>query len=261
MPELTTLITDLPPGRWALVATARGLADVRLLTDEPAPPGAEGAGDVLREAEQQLREYFAGTRREFNLPLDLSGRTPFQERVLAACLGVGYGETASYGEVARRAGHPGAARAVGQVMATNRLALVVPCHRVVAGSGGLGGYGGGLALKARLLAMEAAGVGWAGVVEAEANSVTGSDALRVDLVGHMDYNTRGYSRLVYRHRASTAGVGTAATGWLSGRSRVHVCQGRSPMTAAQWAQGLRAEWAGRGRSVQSDPQDRRMGIP
>jgi methylated-DNA-[protein]-cysteine S-methyltransferase len=161
MSQRATVTASLPLGPCLLEATERGLAAVRLLGPDATPePGGSRSGGVLRDAERQLREYFAGRRQTLDLPLDLSGRTEFQRRVLEACQGIGYGETVSYGELALRAGHPGAARAVGQVMATNRLALVVPCHRVVASGGGLGGYGLGLGMKQALLAMERRGGGW-----------------------------------------------------------------------------------------------------
>ena len=156
-----------------LVATGGGLAAVRLLAPEARVSGEREFRDVLEEAARQLQAYFSGTLQAFDLPLDLAGRTEFQSRVLAACREIPYGTTVSYGELARRSGHPGAARAVGQVMATNRLALVVPCHRVVASAGGLGGYGGGLALKRRLLALERGQAGWGQVAGGEADSITG----------------------------------------------------------------------------------------
>ncbi|MBU0607391.1 MAG: methylated-DNA--[protein]-cysteine S-methyltransferase [Armatimonadetes bacterium] len=160
MLERAVVTVDLPPGPCVLIATPHGLAEVRLLARETATPGARSTQAVLDEAERQLRAYFAGELQAFDLPLDLTGRTAFQTRVLAACRAIQYGATISYGELARRSGHSGAARAVGQVMATNRLALVVPCHRVVAGAGGLGGYGGGVDFKRRLLALERRQVGW-----------------------------------------------------------------------------------------------------
>ena len=98
-------------------------------------------------------EYLEGRRTAFDLPLDLRG-TEFQLRVWAALRGIPYGETRSYREVARALQRPRAVRAVGSANGANPLPLVIPCHRVVASDGKLGGYGGGLALKAKLLAME-----------------------------------------------------------------------------------------------------------
>jgi len=223
MPDYASLTVELPPGRCMLTATADGLAAVALpARDADVPARDEAAGGpelrrLLAEARRQLQAYFAGELREFDLPLDLSGRTEFQGRVLAACRGIPYGATASYGELARRSGHPGAARAVGQVMAGNRLALVVPCHRVLASDGGLGGYGGGAALKRRLLAMERCQVGWRQAVGGEGDSTTGCGASRVDLGSYLNYNTRGHSRLVRWHCASRAQTESAAAGLAPGR--------------------------------------------
>jgi methylated-DNA-[protein]-cysteine S-methyltransferase len=119
--------------------------DVRSDPDATYPP--------IREAIRQLAEYFAGARRAFDLPLDLRG-TPFQLRVWQALLRIPYGETRTYGQLAAQIGHPGAARAVGAANGANPVAIIVPCHRVVASGGGLGGYGGGLDRKEFLLGLE-----------------------------------------------------------------------------------------------------------
>jgi methylated-DNA-[protein]-cysteine S-methyltransferase len=112
-----------------------------------------------RPAARQVAEYLQGRRRAFDLPVALPATaTPFARRVLRAVAQIPYGATRTYGEIATRAGHPGAARAVGQIMARNPLPLVIPCHRVVAAGGRLGGFGGGLPLKRTLLALEQAGV-------------------------------------------------------------------------------------------------------
>jgi methylated-DNA-[protein]-cysteine S-methyltransferase len=107
------------------------------------------------EATSQLRAYFAGRLREFQLPLDLRG-TDFQLRVWRQLLTIPYGETRSYSQIARAIGAPAAARAVGAANGANPISIVVPCHRVIGGSGKLVGYGGGLALKRRLLDLERA---------------------------------------------------------------------------------------------------------
>jgi len=109
---------------------------------------------ITREAQRQLAAYFRGRLQKFSLPLDLRG-TPFQKKVLRRVARIGYGKTMQYGEMAEAIGHPGAARAVGSANGSNHLPIVIPCHRVVA-SNGLGGYGGGLALKRRLLRLEGA---------------------------------------------------------------------------------------------------------
>jgi methylated-DNA-[protein]-cysteine S-methyltransferase len=105
------------------------------------------------ETERQLRAYFAGDLRRFELPLDLAG-TPFQQRVWRELRKIPYGETLSYGQLACNLGTPAAVRAVGAANGANPVPIVVPCHRVIGASGKLVGYGGGLPLKRRLLALE-----------------------------------------------------------------------------------------------------------
>ena len=106
----------------------------------------------MKEAATQLEEYFAGERTEFDLRMELDG-TPFQREVWAELSRIPYGETISYGELARRVGRPNGPRAVGQANGRNPIAIIVPCHRVLA-SNGIGGYGGGLTCKRALLALE-----------------------------------------------------------------------------------------------------------
>jgi methylated-DNA-[protein]-cysteine S-methyltransferase len=117
-------------------------------------PTAQGEAPVLDRAEQELGEYFAGRRTAFDVPTQLPGST-FQERVWDALREIPYGATISYGELARRVDVPAGSRAVGRANGSNRLAVIVPCHRVVAAAGGLGGYGGGLPAKRWLLDLEA----------------------------------------------------------------------------------------------------------
>lgn len=109
---------------------------------------------ALTEARRQLEEYFAGTRRDFDLHIRLHG-TAFQRQVWKALMEIPYGETRSYGEQARRIGVPDAARAVGAANGQNPVSIVVPCHRVIGASGALTGYGGGIERKRWLLAHEA----------------------------------------------------------------------------------------------------------
>ncbi len=109
---------------------------------------------VLAEAVRQLTSYFAGSLRDFDLPLEPAG-TDFQRRVWRQLEGIGYGETASYGEIARRLGmKPGASRAVGLANGQNPIPIVIPCHRVIGADGSLTGYGGGLDRKRTLLELE-----------------------------------------------------------------------------------------------------------
>lgn len=122
---------------------------------------AERLGDevpVLARGRAELLEYFRGERREFTVPLDPRG-TPFRQRVWAALAAVPYGETVTYGELARRAGSPGAVRAVGQANHFNPLPIFLPCHRVVGADGSLTGYAGGLDMKRFLLELEGAAYG------------------------------------------------------------------------------------------------------
>ncbi len=114
----------------------------------------DGDGHNL-EAASQLDAYFAGKLRQFSLPLDLRG-TPFQRRVWELLQEIPYGETRSYGQIARALGHPAASRAVGQAIGTNPVSIIVPCHRVIGAGGELVGYGGGLERKRALLDLEAA---------------------------------------------------------------------------------------------------------
>ena len=107
---------------------------------------------VLDDARRQLDEYFCGRRRTFHLPLAPQG-TPFQRRVWQALLNIPYGETITYAQLARRIGSPRAARAVGQANSVNPIAIIIPCHRVVAANG-IGGYAGGPDIKRKLLALE-----------------------------------------------------------------------------------------------------------
>ncbi len=108
---------------------------------------------AFADAQRQLSEYFDGRRERFELSLTMHG-TPFQRSVWAALCEIGYGQTASYGEIARRVGTPDAARAVGIANARNPIAIVVPCHRVIGADGTLTGYGGGLERKRYLLDLE-----------------------------------------------------------------------------------------------------------
>ena len=114
----------------------------------------EGSRGPIAEAVRQLREYFAGKRSDFELPLAPEG-TAFQRSVWGKLREIPYGETISYGELARRVGNPKASRAVGSANGKNPIPIVIPCHRVIAGDGGLGGFGGGLPTKEALLALEA----------------------------------------------------------------------------------------------------------
>ena len=164
MPIVHISSVDSPIGSLRLASTEAGLAYVAL----PHASGCGLSGFLRRHLPQarategfapnrvaasQICEYLEGKRRVFELRLDLRG-TPFQLEVWGALREIPYGETRTYADIAAAVGRPTASRAVGNANGANPLSLVVPCHRVVASGGGLGGYAGGLDLKARLLAME-----------------------------------------------------------------------------------------------------------
>ena len=145
---------ETPVGTLRLVADATGLRQVRLVgAPDAVPSGWVRSDDALAFVRAQLAEYFAGTRRAFDLPLAPEG-SPFDHATWDALRGIPHGETISYAELARRVGRPGAARAVGGANGRNPLAIVIPCHRVVASDGTLGGYAGGLDMKRLLLSLE-----------------------------------------------------------------------------------------------------------
>jgi methylated-DNA-[protein]-cysteine S-methyltransferase len=151
-------IMDSPVGKLKLVASEKGLVAILWENEKPnrVPLSELGEDDeqkVLVEAERQLLEYFAGKRRNFELPLDMRG-TSFQKNVWEALLGIPFGETRSYGELAEQLGNPSASRAVGAANGRNPISIVVPCHRVIGASGKLTGFAGGLETKARLLSLE-----------------------------------------------------------------------------------------------------------
>ena len=136
-----------------LVAEGGALREIRFESDGPAG-GREDAGDaLLHETSRQLRDYFAGGLREFQLPLAPVG-TAFQQRVWRELLNVKYGETRSYGDIARLIGAPAAVRAVGTANGRNPIPIVIPCHRIIGANGKLTGFGGGLPLKKFLLNLE-----------------------------------------------------------------------------------------------------------
>jgi len=119
-----------------------------------APAADPRATALLEAAEQEILAYLAGERQTFDIPLDLSCGTTFQQEVWHGLQTIGYGQTMSYGELALSVGHPRAARAVGGANHVNPLSIIVPCHRVIAADGSLGGYGGGLWRKQFLLDLE-----------------------------------------------------------------------------------------------------------
>ncbi len=119
-------------------------------------PGADYVPNLLPQLQRQIQRYFDGRLTHFRIKLDLDGRTSFHQTVLRACATIPYGETLTYGQLAELAGHPGAARAVGTVMAANMIPLIIPCHRVIAAAGRPTGFSapGGPRTRNRLLQLE-----------------------------------------------------------------------------------------------------------
>jgi methylated-DNA-[protein]-cysteine S-methyltransferase len=153
-------IVDSPVGDLFVAATDRGLARISYFPDGMEETLARTFGPrVLRspldDVRRELDEYFAGTRRVFDLPIDLRV-APFHADVLAQLARVPYGQTETYGALAAKAGRPKAARAVGTVMNRNPIPIVLPCHRIVGANGALTGYAGGLDVKRHLLQLEGA---------------------------------------------------------------------------------------------------------
>jgi methylated-DNA-[protein]-cysteine S-methyltransferase len=158
-------VVDSPIGDLLIAASDRGLAAISFDSEpqDSLERLARIAGPrVLRSprsvdgARRELDQYFEGRRRTFDLSLDLRALPPFTLSVLDQLARVPYGETTTYGALARRVGHPRAARAVGTVMNRNRIPIVLPCHRVVGATGSLTGYAGGLEVKEKLLELEGA---------------------------------------------------------------------------------------------------------
>ncbi len=157
-------VLESPVGLLVAAAVDDGLAMLEFGTELRLPPQAAalirqfgpvrvGPHPLIDRAARELTQYFAGTRTTFDVPLAIRG-TPFQELVWRALLEIPYGGSCSYSDVARRLGRPGGQRAVGLANGQNRLAIIVPCHRVLEQGGGLRGYGGGLDRKRFLLDLE-----------------------------------------------------------------------------------------------------------
>lgn len=146
---------DSPVGLLTLAGRDGKLMHLRMVdqTYEPSREGWEPDGSAFADAVDQLSAYFAGERTEFDLELDMVG-TQFQRRVWDALQTIPYGETCTYGEIARQIGSPSASRAVGLANGHNPIGIIVPCHRVIGANGSLTGYGGGLDRKRALLELE-----------------------------------------------------------------------------------------------------------
>ncbi|MCB6608812.1 methylated-DNA--[protein]-cysteine S-methyltransferase [[Clostridium] symbiosum] len=155
-----TIQIETPIGPLLLAEENNALTEISFAVKEPKTfqagrqaESVEQETPLLLETKRQLEEYFAGTRRTFDIPLSMRG-TSFQKKVWDQLLTVPYGETITYGEIAARIGNPRAGRAVGMANHHNPIPIIVPCHRVIGADGRLTGYGGGLPIKEKLLELE-----------------------------------------------------------------------------------------------------------
>jgi methylated-DNA-[protein]-cysteine S-methyltransferase len=144
-------VMDSPMGPLTVASTEKGIASIHF--GNTLPDGAVTDLSANHATVEQLTEYFEGKRTRFDVQLDVEG-TPFQKAVWNELLRIPYGETRTYGEIAKAIGRPGAARAVGLANHDNPIAVVIPCHRVLGRDGSLTGYAGGIHLKAQLLSIE-----------------------------------------------------------------------------------------------------------
>lgn len=175
MTELATEIIETPVGEIQICCSEAGVKELKIRWNRESGSvgfsrkdrenrgprkgeqlsNSEGraAAHIAARAKRELAEYFVGRRRDFSVPLDVEG-TAFQKKVWKALSEIPYGEVRSYGQIAKRVGNPKASRAVGSANGANPVAIIVPCHRVIAGDGSLGGFGGGLTNKTYLLSLE-----------------------------------------------------------------------------------------------------------
>lgn len=157
--SLVCIRIESPLGPILLAASAQGLCGAWFVEgqrDSPDPAGWAQTPDhpVLQRAAAQLNEFFSGQRQSFDLPLDLTNGTAFQQAVWQSLVAIPFGQTTSYGELARRIGRPKAVRALGAAVGRNPIGIIVPCHRVIGADGSLTGYAGGLDRKTALLRIE-----------------------------------------------------------------------------------------------------------
>ncbi len=157
-PEYVYTTMSSPIGELTLVGSDRGIAEIAWANEHSSriragAAKADADHPVLLDAQRQLDEYFAGSRKRFDVKLDLLGTT-FQKSVWNALLTIPFGETRTYGEIAKALGNANAMRAVGAANGRNPIPIIVPCHRVIGASGALTGFGGGLETKAHLLDLE-----------------------------------------------------------------------------------------------------------
>lgn len=151
-------ILDTPVGLVAIAASHKGIASIDFVSQKAKLSNfsnAKAAEQIVQRASKQLDEYFLGQRKEFDLPLDLSG-TKFQMSVWKQILKIGFGKTSTYGEIARSISNPRASRAVGGAVGANPIPIIIGCHRIMGSTGKLTGYSGGSGIptKKKLLALE-----------------------------------------------------------------------------------------------------------
>ena len=163
MPQRSTQSLQSPLGPITLAATAQGLCGVWFEGQRHGPSDAQvqswdvdNAHPVLQAAALQLHAFFAGQVQQFELPLDLSAGTPFQQAVWLALMRIPHGQTCTYGQLAQSIGKANASRAVGTAVGRNPISVLIPCHRVIGSQGQMTGYAGGLARKTALLQIEGA---------------------------------------------------------------------------------------------------------
>lgn len=164
--SLAYKIVESPVGKLKVIASDKGLVAILWENDKPSRVRLGEVTDnsqhpVLLKAEKQLAEYFAGKRKQFSVALDMHG-TSFQKNVWEALLAIPFGETRSYGQLAKQLGNANASRAVGAANGKNPLSIIVPCHRVIGSTGKLTGFAGGMKTKAHLLELEEQGMRAAG---------------------------------------------------------------------------------------------------
>lgn len=153
------IIYDSPAGKLGLIEKDGALIAVCFERELPSYAAVEmRETPLLQETKRQLERYFTGGLQEFDLPLTLEG-TPFQQKVWKSLCKVPYGQTTSYGEIAKDVGNPRGARAVGMANHRNPICIIIPCHRIIGTNGRLVGYGGGLEIKVKLLKLEGC-TGW-----------------------------------------------------------------------------------------------------
>jgi methylated-DNA-[protein]-cysteine S-methyltransferase len=164
--DLAYKIVESPVGKLKVVASDKGLVAILWENDKPKRVRLGELVEnpqhpVLLKTEKQLAEYFAGKRKQFSVALDMRG-TSFQKNVWEALLAIPFGETRSYGQLAKQLGNPNASRAVGAANGRNPLSIIVPCHRVIGSTGKLTGFAGGMQTKVQLLELEEQGIRVAG---------------------------------------------------------------------------------------------------